>query len=291
MSCGTVREAEALARHGIRSILIANEIAGPEKIGRFLELSRVCETIVAIDNPRVVDALAAASRNHDVPLSVLVDVDVHLGRCGVRPGEEAVTLARHAIESGLRFRGLMGYEGRLQQATEAEREAVCRHAMDGLRESRRLLEANNIPVEIVSVGGSSSHAFSSCHTGVTEIQVGSYLLMDTDYRWLLPEFELALSVLTTVISRRGDEQVVVDTGLKEISAERGLPVFKRPAGLRLRKLNAEHGIADIVDKASAANVGDLVEIWPHYEDGTVNLHRRMYGIRNGRVEEVMELDG
>jgi D-serine deaminase-like pyridoxal phosphate-dependent protein len=101
----------------------------------------------------------------------------------------------------------------------------------------------------------------------------------------------ALTVLGTVISKTEGERVVVDAGLKSISGEHGLPVVKSHGGLRVRKLNAEHGILDILDPSVAPEVGDIIEIWVHYSDATVNLHDRMYGIRNGEVEDVLKLQG
>ena len=140
-------------------------------------------------------------------------------------------------------------------------------------------------IEIVSAGGTGTHSISGRIPGVTEIQGGSYLLMDTDYQTVCPEFELALSVLGTVISRTGNERLILNIGLKEISGERGLPVLKNTDGARLRKLNAEHAIVDIVDPNLPAQVGDQLELWAHYSDATVNLHRHMFGVRDGRVEE------
>jgi D-serine deaminase-like pyridoxal phosphate-dependent protein len=70
-----------------------------------------------------------------------------------------------------------------------------------------------------------------------------------------------------------------------------ISVVKAHDGLRLRKLNAEHGIIDILDSSVPVEVGDTLEIWVHYSDATVNLHERMYGIRNGEVEEVLRLQG
>jgi D-serine deaminase-like pyridoxal phosphate-dependent protein len=92
-------------------------------------------------------------------------------------------------------------------------------------------------------------------------------------------------VLGTVISRAGNERMVLDIGLKEISSERGLPVLKNMDGARLRKLNAEHAIVDILDPNLPVQVGDQLELWAHYSDATVNLHRQMFGIRDGQVEE------
>lgn len=116
-------------------------------------------------------------------------------------------------------------------------------------------------------------------------------MWDTDYAATCKDFELALSVLGTVISKTEGERVVVDAGLKSISSEHGLPMVKARDGLRLRKLNAEHGIIDVLDPSAPVEVGDTLEIWVAYSDATVNLHERMYGIRNGKVEEILKLEG
>ncbi len=111
ITCATLGEAEALARSGIESILIANEIAGAPQIERFVQLSRATDIMVGVDNERTIAALSAASIQAKVPLSVVVDVDTGMGRCGAPPGEPALALAQMATAQGLRFRGLIGYEG------------------------------------------------------------------------------------------------------------------------------------------------------------------------------------
>jgi Putative serine dehydratase domain len=87
--------------------------------------------------------------------------------------------------------------------------------------------------------------------------------MDTDYRTVCADFDLALSVLGTVISRTQNERMVLDIGLKEISSERGLPVLKNLEGACLRRLNAEHAIVDILDPKLFAQVGDQVQVLAH----------------------------
>jgi D-serine deaminase-like pyridoxal phosphate-dependent protein len=114
--------------------------------------------------------------------------------------------------------------------------------------------------------------------------------MDTQYAATCKDFETTLTVLGTVISKTDETRAVVDVGLKSISGELGTPVLKScGGGWQLRKLNAEHGIIDILDSSVPVEVGDTVEIWVHYGDATVNLHDRMYGIRNGEVQEAFTL--
>jgi len=154
-----------------------------------------------------------------------------------------------------------------------------------------LLEENGIPIETLSTGGTGTHHLTPRFPGITEFQAGSYLVMDTEYANTCKDFERALTVLGTVISKTEGERVVVDAGLKSISGEHGVPVIKSHDGLRLRKLNAEHGIIDILDPSVPVEVGDTLELWVQYSDATVNLHERMYGVRNGEVEEVLRLHG
>jgi D-serine deaminase-like pyridoxal phosphate-dependent protein len=83
----------------------------------------------------------------------------------------------------------------------------------------------------------------------------------------------------------------VDAGLKSISGERGLPRLKRHPRAPLTKLNAEHGIISIADTSFSPRIGDALELWVRYSDATVNLHERMYGIRDGEVAEILKLQG
>lgn len=292
MSCATLSEAEALVHSGVRSVLLVNEIAGTAKIEKFSHLSREADLIVAVDNETTVAALAAASVRAQTPLSVVVDVDTGLRRCGVAPGESALSLAQSTIAQGLRFRGLTGYEGHCGRMPPGPDKIDAAHrAMDKLVGAAELIRSHGLEVDIVSAGGTGTYAISGRFPGVTEIQAGSYLVMDTDYRTVCADFDLALSVLGTVVSRSGDERFVLDVGLKAISAERGLPTLKNLDGARLRRLNAEHAIVDILDPKLPVQVGDQLEIWAHYSDATINLHRRMYGMRDGKVEEILVMEG
>jgi len=245
-----------------------------------------------VDNEMIAGDLARVARDRKTQVSVLVDVDVGLHRCGLPPGEAVVRLARSVAEKGLRFRGLMGYEGHvLRKPPGPEKEEAAAAAMRPLMESRARLEQMGMAVEIVSVGGTGTYAISGSYPGVTEIQAGSYLLMDTDYRKCCTDFDPALTVLTTVLSKTEDERIVVDVGLKTLSCERGIPAVKDLAGVATRRLTAEHGIIDIQDPAVPLQVGDRIEMWVHYSDATVNLHERIYGVRNGCVEEVFRVEG
>ena len=291
ITCARVWQAERLVNFGIREILIANEIAGDEAVARFVELSREAPVIVAVDNPKVVADMARCGRNSKAEPNVVVDVDVGLKRCGVPPGEPAASLAKLVVESGLKFRGLMGYEGHLQSRPPGpEKQRAVTEALQDLVQTKGLIESQGIPVEILSCGGTGDYSISGALPGVTENQAGSYLLMDTWYAPVVSDFKVALSVLATVISKTAGERLVVDAGCKAISAERGLPSVKGISGLTVKALHAEHAPIEIRDGAVNVEVGDKIEIAVQYHDGTVNLHRRMYGIRNGEVERVFTIE-
>ncbi|MCI0423892.1 MAG: DSD1 family PLP-dependent enzyme [Acidobacteria bacterium] len=291
ITCATLQQAATLAGHGITNILIASEIAGEAKIRQLVELSKQTEVIVAVDNIRVVSEMARLARDKKTSLNVLVDLDVGLHRCGVQPGEAAVSLARSVVEHGLVLRGIMAYEGHLQHVPGGpEKESAVRACAKLAVESKSLIESQGISCPIVSAGGTGTYSIISRYPGITEVQAGTYVAMDNSSLRFAPEFERALSVLATVISKTGNQRIVVDAGRKALSGERGLPSVKSLKGVELTALHSEHAIIELRDGATAVEVGDKIEIWVQYSDPTVWLHRCMYGIRKGVVAEVLKLE-
>jgi D-serine deaminase-like pyridoxal phosphate-dependent protein len=289
ITCASLTQAELLVNFGIENILVANEIVDTAVIKAFAELSHHAPVIVAVDDAKVVDEMAWWSRKEQVELNVVTDVDIRLGRCGVKPGEAVRSLSKRALEKGLKLRELMGYEGHVQSSLGSEKDRVVRTALQSLVNCRRQLESSGIAVEIVSCGGTGDYEIAGAFPGVTENQAGSYLLMDTWYKPDAPDFSPALSILSTVISKTPGERIVVNAGRKVNSGELGLPSIKHNPALQLRAMHAEHAIIDIKDPSVPVDVGDKIEIWVHYHDGTVNLHDRMYGIRNNKVEETFTI--
>lgn len=289
ITCARLSHAEALASAGIRSVLIAREIAGESAIRRFVELSGAAPVIAVVDNRKVICDLARIAGARARRIHVVVDVDVRLKRCGTSP-EAALSLAQAVLEKGMTFRGLMGYEGHVALPRGPEKQSVVESALRRLIETKTMIEAAGIPVEIVSCGGTSDYSTAAGVPGVTEIQAGSYLLMDAWYLPVAPEFERSLTILTTVISKTPGERIVVDAGVKSMSKDRGLPEVKGIAGLRFNAMHAEHGILDIAEPSVTVEVGDKVELWVQYHDGTIALHDCMYGIRCGAVEKALRIE-
>ena len=291
IACSRLWQVERLAQAGIQNILLTNEVVGENPIRRWAELSHEAKVTAAVDHPKVIDDMARIARDTRTALNVVVEVDLGLKRCGAAPGEPTAALAQQAVSGGLRFRGLMGYEGHLQLFPPGpEKQSAVMQALEALIRSKNLIERLGIPVEIVSCGGTGDYAISGTYPGVTENQAGSFLLMDTGYAPYAPDFQPALSVLTTVVSKTEGERIVVDAGVKAISAERGLPSVKGVEGMQLRALHAEHAPIDLMGPGAPVEVGDKIELAVRYHDGTVNLHKQMVGIRKGIVEAVFSIE-
>jgi D-serine deaminase-like pyridoxal phosphate-dependent protein len=287
--CAKLNEAEVLADAGLTDIFIANEVVGPIKLRRLAELARRAQLRVCVDDADNVTAMAQAAREAGSTIGVLVEVDIGMKRCGVEPGEPALALARRVQASpGLRFLGLQGYDGHLQMLPyQDERRARCHEGLAKLVATRRLIEQAGIPVEVVTGAGTGTWEFVGAYEGVTEIQPGSFVLMDCAYHAVRPEFGCALSIRATVVSRR-PSWYVLDAGSKAISRDFGAPVVKDRPRDRVLKLSEEHTIVETDDPA--VRVGDRVEVLPAHCCATMNLHRNCVGVRRGRVEHFWPIE-
>lgn len=292
LTCATVREAEILVEHGVGSILIANEIAGEEKPELLAELSRHAQVMVGVDNCNSIRDLARARRSRNTQIEILVDINIGQNRCGVDGSQPALELARYAAEQGLTVRGVMGYDGHLQGlARSPENDETIRRGCKLLVNTAALFESTGIPAPIVSTGGTGTARVSGDFPGITEVQAGSYLLLDNIYFERGVPFQRTLTVLATVISTRGSNHAVLDCGVKTISGERGLPTLKDMPGARLTALHAEHALIELDPRSSPGlTPGQKVHVWVQYSDATINLNSCMYGVRNGQLEEVFPIE-
>jgi len=292
ITCATLREAEILVHNGITNILVANEIAGDLKAEFVADLSKRATVVVAVDSASGVRDLARAQRNRKSEIEVVVDLDIGLHRCGVQPYDEAIQLTRLVVGQGLKFRGIMGYDGNFQVAPPSPtRDELVRQGSKALVGTAALIEAEGIPVSIVSTGGTGTYSVSGDYPGITDIQAGSYLLMDTIYIQRGSSFIRSLTILATVISIRGSAHAVIDCGLKAMSGERGWPRLKGLPDVRVVELHAEHGILEIQsESATTLEVGQKIELWVQYGDATLNLHSCLHGVRNGHLEEVFQIE-
>jgi D-serine deaminase-like pyridoxal phosphate-dependent protein len=283
-------EAEVLADAGIRDIVIGNQIVGSAKLQHLVELAERCRITVCVDSEPNIAALSEAACAARTPLGVLVEADVGQGRCGAATPREAVRLALQILDHpGLEFMGLQGYDGQNQHIFDAaERRKGCLAALGRLAEFRLALETAGLKPRVVSTAGTGTSNLSVADSGINEIQPGSYVLMDCHYRKIAPAFRCALTILTTVISRRGDQYCVLDAGYKAISKDYELGVLKEEHRGRVTNMSEEHTRVD--QPAPSLSVGSKVEVIPSHCCGTMNLHRQCFGIRSGRVEAVWPVD-
>jgi D-serine deaminase-like pyridoxal phosphate-dependent protein len=276
LTCATVAEAEVAAAF-CDDVLIANQVIGHDKCARVAGLAKSIDIKIAVDSDEGLAQIAAAATAAGVKVGILVDIDVGLPRCGIAPGEPALALARRASDTGsVKLCGVMGYEGHVVGIEDREkREARAREAMERLTSTARLLREAALRCDIVSAGGTGTYDITGRVDGVSEIQAGSYVLMDTAYATLDIPFEQAFSVLGTVISRPKPGLCVTDSGHKACTQDHGNPGVRDVAGASVLFLSDEHATISM-PADSQVKVGDRIQLWPSHIDPTVNLHDVFY---------------
>jgi D-serine deaminase-like pyridoxal phosphate-dependent protein len=297
VACAKLGEAEVMAANGVGGLLVTTEIVSREAIRRLMRLLGAApDTLVVVDDAANVGDLAAAASTAGRVVNVLIDVDVGGRRTGCQPGPLALALAREiAGQPALRLRGLQGYAGHCAHVIgwPARRDASHK-AMAPLMETRRLLEAAGFPVDVVAGGSTGTYDIDTELPGLTELQAGSYCVMDLDYRRIggrrgpaFDDFEMALTVLTTVVSVPAGDRAMVDAGLKAFSTDKPFPpeAVERP-GLEYGFAGDEHGRLTIVDPDRRVRLGERIEFFPPHCDPTINLYDRIYAVRGERVEAV-----
>jgi D-serine deaminase-like pyridoxal phosphate-dependent protein len=265
-TCATIREMEGLAARGLGDdLLLANEVVDARRLGAL-----DARVTVAIDSPETLEAAVAGG-----VAEVLIDVNVGLPRCGCAP-EQAGALADRARARGLRVRGVMGYEGHVVgNPDRAARETGVRESMEKLAAAHR-----HVGGEVVSAGGTGTY---DCNPVATEIQAGSYALMDTAYAALSLPFRPALSLLATVISANS-RYAVADCGLKALGMDHGKPSID---GASVWFCSDEHVT---FGSSRPPRVGERIRVWPAHVDPTVAYHERLCVVSGDAVLERLPID-
>lgn len=296
VTCAKLAEAEVMAAAGIEDILIANQVVGERKVRRLINLAAHTDVMVAVDSYENVAELSEVAQAKGAQLRVLVEVDIGNARCGVEPLGPALELSKAVHEApGLRYMGLMGYDGHCTfQVEAAEREALSIASNNLLVDTRRFIEEAGLNVRIVSAGGTFTYKYAASIKGITEVQAGTYLLMDTAFKEKgVTDFDCALTVLSTVISRPSragaEDLAIIDVGRKGMSPYLGLPEVNHPASTTLFSMPQEHSRLRLEGPARKLRVGDKVELWVRDANGTVNLYDKFYAIRDDVVEAVWEI--
>ncbi|CAN8096965.1 unnamed protein product [Discula destructiva] len=293
-------EAEVIAGLGFDDLLITCVIVGSHKVARLVELVRAHpgKLRIVVDDAEAASAIDAALENSagvgsGEKLATLIDLDVGLHRTGVQPGEPARALARHVAGlKHLQLMGVQGYEGHVQHVHGVEaRRAMCLESMAVLTGTAEALRADGHRIDVVTTGGTGTAEFCAAVDGVTEVQPGSFLFMDTDYRNAVgTAYKNSLTILSTVLSRQGERVVTIDAGLKSLTTDSGLAECKEE-GYVYGVLGDEHGSLSWEEGTNKGlRVGDRVEMVPSHIDPTINLHDVYYAHRKGVVEEIWKVD-
>jgi D-serine deaminase-like pyridoxal phosphate-dependent protein len=273
--CATTREMVGMADAGLgEDLLLANELVDQERLGLLAGLDRAgrARVTVAVDSVDTIEAAADAGIRE-----VLIDINVGLPRCGCAP-DQAAQLADLARARGLEVRGVMGYEGHVVGLTDrAARQEGVATATEILARCH-----DEVGGDVISSGGTGTY---DLHTVATEIQAGSYVLMDTAYDHLDLPFRQALHLWTTVISV-SDGWAVCDGGLKSLGMDHGNPTIE---GADVFFCSDEH-ITFIPHGELDVRVGDRLRVIPAHVDPTVSRHERMHLVDEDEVVDVWNVD-
>lgn len=292
--CAKLGEAEVLAANGIEDILITSPVIGISKLMRLTSVAREAKVAVVVDDATNIAEMARCAHTAGVRIDVVIEVDVGQHRCGVQPGEAAVALAQAVqSEKWLTFRGLQGYHGSIQMtASYAERKAAARAAHARLADTAEAVRRAGVRVDVLTGGGSGTSVIDAATHGLTEIQPGGYIFMDSRYRNIewddgksVP-FEQALSMLASVISRPAPDRAILDMGLKAISSDGGPPLPVNLTGASFSFGGEEHGQLSWNGAPCPLALGDHVRFWPTHCDTTVNLHDQFIVHRGDEVVDV-----
>ncbi len=268
-TCATIAEMEGMAHAGLgEDLLLANEVADATRLGALArEGARVT---VAVDSEETIAAAARAGFPE-----VLIDVNVGLPRCGCR-AEDAGHLADRARSAGLVVRGVMGYEGHIVGLEDRG----ARTEMLAASMARLVLAGDRVGGDVISAGGTGTY---DINTWATEIQAGSYALMDTAYAKLALPFVQALTVLSTVISV-SEGWVVADCGLKALGMDHGNPSVE---GADVWFCSDEH--LTFAPQARL-RVGNRIRVLPSHVDPTVAYHEHLHVVDGDEVTERWDVD-
>ena len=301
VTCATIAECELMAGAGIRGVLLTRQPTSKNNIMRTIALAKRESTFgTVVDDPIVADWLQDAAAAANLKLRVVVDVYAGLKRHGMQAGEPALELGKKVAGSkNLKLIGFMGYSGGASHTKGwEERKKKSYEDTAGLLETAAMARKAGLPVEIVTGGSTGTYNIDSGNkNGLTELQAGSFVFMDTIYRQVggksdpsvYTDFNNSLTVMTTVISKRHPRQCTIDAGnkalLKPTDEVKGRPEVK------VENQGAEYGILVWQDTDKEFKLGDRVELYPSNLDMSTNVYDRYYVARGEQIVDVWPIMG
>lgn len=281
MTCAKLDEAIDLCDSGIEDILIANQIVDKEKIAKLAFLAKNCRLCVCVDNEENIRSLNDAAALADSEIHCLIEYEIGMERCGASSVEEVARLAKIIDASAhLSFDGIQAYAGHIShEVSYEERDRLTRENSLKIKGLLEYLEGQEISVKTLS-GGSTGTSQIKADMGLyTELQAGSYLFMDSTYKELDLPFKNSLFILATVVSVN-DRITVVDAGVKSCGIDQGMPEC---VGFTVSHIVASEEHLQLHNPSKKFNIGDRVLLVPGHCCSTVNLHEKLYFIRDNKV--------
>jgi len=278
--CAKLGEAEVFAEEGIDDILITSPVIGASKISRLIELSsKACVTVV-VDNEENVRDLARFSEAGGIHLKIIIEINVGQNRCGVEPGQAALSLAQFVQNTNnLTLIGLQGYNGSIQMLKSFKRRNIeTQKSMLSLTEAADCIRNSDQNFSVLTGGGTGTSIIDAKAGFLNEIQPGGYVFMDSCYKNVSWEngkkipFEQSLTVMSSVISSPSSKRVILDMGLKSISSDQGPPMIVDLPHAKFKFAGEEHAELFWEEENCPLKIGDKIRFVPSHCDTTVNLY-------------------
>ncbi len=289
-----VSEAAVFINAGVQPVLITSPVVTAAKAALIVALARRGRVSVVVDGPLALQVLIEAA-DPDVEVGVLVDVDVDMGRTGCRDPVRVLELAETIEASpGLRYEGVQHYAGHLMHVEGHEKRRRKSTALWAqVAEVVDHLKRNGLAPEVVTGSGTGTYDIDTNIEVVTDLQVGSYVFMDHEYRLIggargevFDDFEVALTVAATAISRPLDAAVTVDAGYKAFASDTVAPEPMDIAGARYRFAGDEHGVVIPPAGSQEPLLGKVHQFITPHCDPTVNLYDHYWVHRDGLAHSI-----
>jgi len=299
LTCATIAEAELMSGAGIQHVLWTKQPASVNNISRAVALSKRDPTFMfVVDDPVVLGWLDEASAAQNVRLRLAVSVFAGMNRQGIENGQPAVELAQRVSSSQhMAFEGFMAYSGGAAHTRGWEaRRKRSENDLAGVRDTVALAKKSGLPVNIVSGGSTGTYNIDHAH-GLTELEAGSYVFMDTAYfaiggktdEQVYTDFKGSLSVLTTIDSKRHAKQATIDYGnkamLRPTDKVKGMP------WIQVSSQGAEYGMLSWNDGDRDLKIGERVEIYCTNLDTSTNCYDRYYVAKGDQIVDVWPIMG
>ena len=285
-----VAEAEVMVQGGVPSVFVTSEVVAPQKIARLCALADQAEILVACESEANARDLSRTAVAQGVNLGVVIEQETGLLRCGVQEVDPGLTLARliHSLP-GLSLKGVMSHQMMSETSSDREDRATEAHRLiQPVLDLREAMIADGLPVEIVSTGETWSYDIAGDMPEVTEIQGGSYLVMETSYDYI-EDFQLAGKVLSSIISVPRPGTAIGDAGARAVGGLKGLPRVEGRPGVEAVDMDADRIVFEVA-KGTQLAVGDQIMLLPGQQDAMVSRWDRFIGIRDGMVEAVWDIE-